>query len=45
LISKINPNEIKVGINTFKSLKNGKVLIQTKNKEEIEALVKDINAK
>ena len=34
-----------MGINTFKSLKNGKVLIETNGKEEIEALEKDINAK
>jgi hypothetical protein len=45
LKSKINPTEIKVGINTFKSLKNGKVLIETSSKEEIEALEKDISAK
>ena len=45
LKSKINSTEIKVGINTFKSLKNGKVLIETNSKEEIEALGKDINAK
>jgi len=45
LKSKINPTEIKVGINTFKSLKNGKVLIETNSKEEIEVLEKDINAK
>ena len=45
LKSTINPNEIKVGINTFKSLENGKVLIETSSKEEIEALGKDINAK
>jgi hypothetical protein len=43
--SKINPTKIKVGINTFKSLKDGKVLIETNSKEEIEALEKDINAK
>jgi hypothetical protein len=34
-----------VGINTFKSLKNGKVLIQTNSKQDIEVLEKDINAK
>jgi hypothetical protein len=45
LKSAINPTEIKVGINTFKSLKNGKVLIETSSKEEIEALGKDINKK
>jgi ribonuclease HI len=45
LKSKINPTEIKVEINTFKSLKNGKVLIETNSKEEIEVIEKDINAK
>jgi hypothetical protein len=45
LKSKINPTEIKVGINTFKSLKNGKVLIETNSKEEIKVLEKDINSK
>jgi len=34
LKSKMNPIEIKVGMNTFKSLKNGKVLIETNSKEE-----------
>jgi len=37
--------QIKVGINTFKSLKNGRVLIETNSKEELDALEKDINAK
>ena len=32
-----------MGINTFKSLKHGKVLIETNSKEEIEALGKVIN--
>lgn len=45
LKTKINPTEMKVGINTFKSLKNGRVLIETNSKEELEALEKDINAK
>ena len=45
LKSKIKPTEIKIGINTFKSLKNGQVLIETNSKEEQEALEKDINAK
>jgi hypothetical protein len=34
-----------VGINTFKSLRNGKVLIETNSKQEMEVLEKDINAK
>jgi len=45
LKTKINPTEIKVGINTFKTLKNGRVLIETNSKKELEALEKDINAK
>jgi hypothetical protein len=45
LKSTINPTEIKVEINTFKSLKKGKMLIETNSKEEIETLEKDINAK
>jgi len=34
-----------VGINTFKSLKNEKVYIETNTKEKIEVLEKHINAK
>jgi len=45
LKSKINPTEIKLGIDTFKSLKNGKVLIERNSKEEIEALGNVINVK
>jgi hypothetical protein len=45
LKSKINPTEITVGINFFKPLKNGKVVIETSSKEETEALEKDISAK
>ena len=45
LKSTINPTGIKVGINIFKSLKNGQVPIETSRKEEIEALGKDINVK
>ena len=45
LKTKINPTEIKVGINTFKSPKDGGVLIETNSKKELEPLVKDINAK
>ena len=45
LKSKINPTEIKVRINTFKSIKNRKVSIKTNNEEEIEVLEKDINIK
>jgi hypothetical protein len=34
--TKINPTEMKVGINTFKALKDGRILIETGSKEEIE---------
>ena len=40
LKAKINPTEINVGINTFKTLNSGRVLIETNSKEEIEALEK-----
>ena len=43
--TKINPTKIKVGIKSFKSLKNGRVLTETNSKGELEALEKDINAK
>jgi hypothetical protein len=45
LKSKVNPTEIKVGINIFKSLINGKVFIETNTKVEMETLRKDINVK
>jgi hypothetical protein len=45
LKAKINPSEIKVGINTFKTLKSGRVLMETNSKEEIKALDKEIQAK
>jgi hypothetical protein len=41
----INPIELRVGINTFKTLNNGRVMIETNSKEEIEALEKYIHAK
>jgi len=45
LKTNINPTEIKVGINALKTLRNGKVLIETNTKEELETLDKDINDK
>jgi len=45
LRSKIKPNEIRVGINALKSLRNGRIQIETGSKEEIEILTKDINEK
>ena len=34
-----------MGINTFKTLNSGRVLIETNSKEEVEALEKEIQAK
>jgi hypothetical protein len=45
LKSKINPTDIKVGINSFKALTDGRVLITTNRKEEAEALEADIKSK
>ena len=45
LKSKINPTDIKVGINSFKALVDDRVLITTSRKEEAEALEMDIKAK
>jgi hypothetical protein len=45
LKSKINPTEIRVGINSLKTLRNGKVQIEAGNKEDIEILTKDIHEK
>ena len=42
LRSIINPTEIKVGINTFKTLRNGKVLIEARSKDDLEILAKGI---
>ena len=41
----INPTIIKVGIKSIKSLRNGRVQIETGSKEEVEKLTKDINDK
>jgi len=41
----INPTAIEVGINALKTPRNGKVLIETNTKEELETLGKDINDK
>ena len=45
LKSKINPTDIKVGINSLKALTDGRVLITTSRKEEAEVLEMDIKAK
>jgi len=44
LKNKINPGEINVSVNTFKTLSGG-VLIETDSKEEIEVLDKEIQSK
>jgi len=38
--TKVNPVDMKVGITTFKGLRNGRLLIVTYNKQEIDALSK-----
>ena len=43
--TKVNPVEIKIGITTFKSLRIGRLLIETQNKKEIDALSKTIKEK
>jgi hypothetical protein len=45
LKSKINPTEIKVGVNSLKSLKDGRILIVTGSKEEAEILTRNIRDK
>ncbi|PSN53761.1 hypothetical protein C0J52_06241 [Blattella germanica] len=42
---KISPAEIKVGISSFKSLKNGNILIQTDNKNDMDSICQNINNK
>jgi hypothetical protein len=42
---KINPTDIRVGINSLKPLKNGKVQIKAGSKEYIEILNKDVHEK
>jgi len=45
LKSKINPTDIKVGINSLNIFRDGRVQIETGSSEEIETLTKDINDK
>ena len=45
LKTKINPTEINLGVNTFKSPSTRSVLIKTKSKEEIDKLETEINTK
>jgi len=41
--AKLNPVDMKFGITTFKVLRNGRLLIETQNKLEIDVLSKTIN--
>ena len=41
--TKVNPVDMKIGITTFKGLRNGRLLIETQYKLEIDALSKTIN--
>jgi len=41
--TKVNPVNIKIGITTFKVLRNGRLLIETENMLEIDSLSKTIN--
>ena len=41
--TKVNPVEMLTGITTFKGLRNGRLLTETQNKKEIDALSKTIN--
>jgi hypothetical protein len=41
--TKVNPVDMKIGITTFKGLRNGRLLIETQSKNEFEALSKTIN--
>jgi hypothetical protein len=43
--SKVNPTEIKVGITSLKSLKDGRVMIEGSSKNEIETLRNKIGGK
>lgn len=45
LKTKVNPIELKVGINSLKSLKNGHLLIESGNKSEADIICQNINNK
>lgn len=45
LKSKVNPAEIKVGINTLKTLRDGRLLIESSSRNEIEVLSSNIISK
>jgi len=41
--TKVNPVDMKIGITSFKGLRNGRLITETQNKLEIDALRKTIN--
>jgi hypothetical protein len=43
LKSKVKPNQMKVGISSLKSLKNGQLLIESEKKSDLEEVCKKIN--
>ncbi|KAJ4434170.1 hypothetical protein ANN_31046 [Periplaneta americana] len=43
--TKLNPTELKVGVSSFKALKNGNLVIETQNKVETDTICKNINEK
>ena len=45
LKSKVNPTDIKVGINSIRQLRDGRVIIETSTKKEIEKLEDEIRGK
>ena len=45
LKTKVNPVELKVGINSLKNLKNGHLLIESGNKSEAKIICQNINSK
>ncbi|KDQ71553.1 hypothetical protein L798_09186 [Zootermopsis nevadensis] len=42
---KVNPTENKVGVSSFKALKNGNMLIESSNKRYVEVICNSINEK
>jgi len=41
----VNPSDIKVGMNSLRQLRGGRVMIETSSKEEMENLVDEIRGK
>ncbi|PSN30130.1 hypothetical protein C0J52_27792 [Blattella germanica] len=42
---KVNPTEIKAGVSTFKSLKNGNILMESSSKADADKICSSINEK